>query len=86
MKQTADGKTILTREEAKAFAAFLMNERQRHMKDMDHIERSLIAIAANSDIKLGWPKIDSNNMKYSIDGCPLNVPWVDSESLSVENK
>ena len=82
MRQTKDGKTTLTRDEAKAFAAFQMNERARHLKDIDHIDKSLKALGKS--LSIGWPGINIGDASYEIEGAKLNVPWIDEESISVE--
>ncbi len=84
MKKTTNGKIILSRDEAVAFASFLMNERKRHLKDIAHIDRSLQTISQVSSISICYPFIVYNDGSYAIDGVKLDVPWIDEESISVE--
>ncbi len=84
MRKTTNGKIILSRDEAIAFASFLMNERRRHLSDITHIDKSLQTISQVSSISICFPFIVCNDGSYAIDGVKLDVPWIDEESISVE--
>jgi hypothetical protein len=84
MRTNNEGKTILTRDEAVALAAFLMHDMQRYVEEIQKTRSSLINIGLSSDIKLEWPDFILSGKPYLIDNVPLNIPRIDPKKISVE--